>query len=220
MGSVTTACASAGIIAGILALTGLNIRLTGILVDLSRGNLFVLALMTAIAAYILGMGMPTVAVYITTSITLAPALIQLGLSPIVAHFFVFYTAMLAFITPPIALAVYAAAGIAKEDIFKVGFEAIKLGLLLFVLPFLFIFKPAILLQGSIGDIIFVFANTFISLFPLSIGLIGYSFKEIGLIKRIIYFTVALLILYPEVMSTIVGIALFISLIVLDKVRVH
>jgi TRAP transporter 4TM/12TM fusion protein len=218
MGSVAMASASAGMIVGVLTITGLGLRFTSILTNLAGGNLLFLLILTAIAAYILGMGMPTTAVYITTAILLTPALIMLGVSPLSAHMFTFYTAMLSMITPPVALAAYAAAGIAKESPFKVGFDAMKLGFLLFVLPFLFVYKPALLLNGTSLEIVSTFLTLFIAIFPLSMAFIGYSVRKLQKWERAVYFVSAALLLSAEVYFSIIGIAIFFSLLLLDLSR--
>lgn len=214
--SIAMACASAGLIVGSLTLTGLSLKFTSILLHLSGGNIVVLLILTAIASYILGMGMPTTAVYITVVILLTSALITSGIPPLVAHMFAFYTAMLSMITPPVALAAFAAAGIAKEDPFKVGLQSIKLGFLLFILPFLFVYKPALLLIGSWLDILLSFFNTLISIFPISIAFVGYSFKTINIIYRALYMISGILILIPEIYTSILGLSLFIFLLIKDK----
>jgi len=218
MGNVAMACASAGIIVGVLTITGLSLKFTSVLTNLSGGNLLVLLILTAIAAYILGMGMPTTAVYITTAIILTPALIQLGVPRLSAHMFTFYMAMLSMITPPVALAAYTAAGIAKANPFKVGFDAMKLGFLLFVLPFFFVYKPALLLIGTPLEIASTFLTVFIAVFPLAMAFIGYSVRVLPIWERVIYFLAAALLLMPELYSSIIGGAIFAALLLLDLSR--
>ena len=218
MGSVAMACASAGMIVGVLTITGLSLKFSSILTSLAGGNLLVLLILTAIAAYLLGMGMPTTAVYITTAIILTPALIQLGVPRLSAHMFTFYLAMMSMITPPVALAAYTAAGIAKEDPFKVGFEAMKLGFLLFVLPFFFVYKPALLLIGTPLEIALTFLTVFLGIFPLAMAFIGYSVRALPIWERVIYFIAAALLLLPELYSSIIGGAVFAALLLLDLSR--
>ena len=218
MGTVAMACACAGIIIGVLTITGLSLRLTAIMTSASGSNIVVLLLLTAVAAYILGMGMPTTAVYITVAVVLTPALIVLHVPPLVAHFFAFYTAMLCMITPPVALATYTTAGIAGENPTAVGFEAMKLGFLLFVLPFLFVSAPALLLIGTPIAIALTFANTFLALFPMAMGFVGYSLRPLGRMARFLYLASAALILYPELFTSLAGIALFAILLFQDLRR--
>jgi len=214
--SVAVACAAAGIIIGSLTITGLNLKLSTLLMQWSGGNLTLLLLLTMGVAYVLGMGMPTSAVYVTVAATLTPALIMAGLHPVVAHIFSFYAAMLSMITPPVALASFAAAGIVKENPFKVGLGAMKFGLMLLVLPFIFAYKPALLAIGTPLEIMATFINTLISFFPLSIAFIGYSNRALGYAERLLYLLSAALILIPEVYTSIVGLAIFLLLLMYDK----
>jgi TRAP transporter 4TM/12TM fusion protein len=214
--SVAVACAAAGIIIGSLTITGLNLKLSTLLMQWSGGNLTLLLLLTMGVAYVLGMGMPTSAVYVTVAATLTPALIMAGLHPVVAHLFSFYAAMLSMITPPVALASFAAAGIVKENPFKVGLEAMKFGLMLLVLPFIFAYKPALLAIGTPLEIMATFITILISFFPLSIAFIGYSNRALGYVERLLYLLSAALILIPEVYTSIVGLAIFLLLLMYDK----
>jgi TRAP transporter 4TM/12TM fusion protein len=214
--SVAVACAAAGIIIGSLTITGLNLKLSTLLMQWSGGNLTLLLLLTMGVAYVLGMGMPTSAVYVTVAATLTPALIMAGLHPVVAHLFSFYAAMLSMITPPVALASFAAAGIVKENPFKVGLEAMKFGLMLLVLPFIFAYKPALLAIGTPLEIMATFIIILISFFPLSIAFIGYSNRALGYVERLLYLLSAALILIPEVYTSIVGLAIFLLLLMYDK----
>jgi TRAP transporter 4TM/12TM fusion protein len=214
--SVAVACAAAGIIIGSLTITGLNLKLSTLLMQWSGGNLTLLLLLTMGVAYVLGMGMPTSAVYVTVAATLTPALIMAGLHPVVAHLFSFYAAMLSMITPPVALASFAAAGIVKENPFKVGLEAMKFGLMLLVLPFIFAYKPALLAIGTPLEIMATFITILISFLPLSIAFIGYSNRALGYAERLLYLLSAALILIPEVYTSIVGLAIFLLLLMYDK----
>jgi TRAP-type uncharacterized transport system fused permease subunit len=144
---VIAACACAGIIIGVTTLTGLGLKFTGIIVDLGGGSLFLTLLLTMIACYILGMALPTTAAYIMVAVLAAPALIELGVPVLAAHLFVFYCALLSAITPPVALAAFAGAGIAGADPIKTGFTAAKIGAMLFLLPFAFVYVPSLLIHG-------------------------------------------------------------------------
>jgi len=144
---VISACACAGIIVGVTTLTGIGLKLTGIILHLGVGNIFLTILVTMIASYILGMGVPTTAAYIIVAVTAAPALIDIGVSPIAAHMVIFYSALLSDITPPVALSAYAAAGIAHADPMKIAFEAMRLAFVRFLFPFLFVYIPALLFQN-------------------------------------------------------------------------
>ncbi len=151
--SVASACACAGIIVGMFSLSGLGHKLSYILVQISGGSLFLLLFLTAVCNVILGMGMPTTAVYIILATLAAPALVKLGISPMAAHLFVFYFGCLSHITPPVALAAYAGASLAGAPPMKTGFAAWRIGLVGFIVPFMFVYGPALILEDSVLNII-------------------------------------------------------------------
>ena len=142
------ACACAGIIIGIVILTGLGITFTQWVVGLSQNTLLLALLLTMAAGIVLGMGMPTTPAYIIMVSLLVPALVKLGVVKPAAHMFAFYFAILSAITPPVALAVYAASGLAKSDLWKTGWAAVKIGAAGFVVPFMFVYEPALLMIGD------------------------------------------------------------------------
>ena len=204
------ACASAGIIIGSLDSSGLGFRLSGILVDASGGHLFLLLLLTAIASFILGMGMTSIPCYLVLVILVAPALIQLGVVPIAAHLFVFYWGLISFLTPPVAVAAYVAAGISGGNPMRTGFIAMRLGVVKYIVPFLFVYSPSLLLTGPIGHIIIALIAGIIGVMILSIGLEGFFLKRITLMERSLFILGGFLALMPvhiswEIMS--VGIML-------------
>lgn len=146
--SVAIACACAGIISGVISLTGLGLRFSSILIQLSGGNLLIMLLLTMLAAIIMGMGLPTSAAYVILAVLTSPALIELGVTPLAAHFFIFFFACISTITPPVALSAYAGAGIAGADPMKTGWTAFRIGLAGYIVPFLAVYKPAIMLIGT------------------------------------------------------------------------
>ena len=147
------ACACAGIIIGVVTLTGLGITFTQWVVGLSQNTLLLALVLTTIAGIMLGMGMPTTPAYIIMVSLLVPAMIRLGVSKPAAHMFAFYFAILSAITPPVALAVYAAAGLAKSDIWTTGWAAVRIGAAGFIVPFMFVYEPALLMIGDWPTII-------------------------------------------------------------------
>jgi TRAP transporter 4TM/12TM fusion protein len=190
------ACASAGIIIGSLEASGLGFRLSSILVDASGGNLFLLLLLTAVASFILGMGMTSIPCYLVLVILVAPALAQLGVVPIAAHLFVFYFGLISFITPPVAIAAYVACGISGGHPMRTGFIAMRLGVVKYIIPFLFIYNPALLFIGPAGIIaLAVIAGTLGVIF-LSIGIEGYFIQKASLIERILLIGGGFLLLMP------------------------
>ena len=145
---VIAACATAGLIVGVVTLTGIGLKLSANMVDLAGNSLFVALVFTMIASLVLGMGIPTTATYIVLATMAAPALEKLGVVPLAAHLFVFYFGVVADITPPVALAVYAGAAIANSNPWKTGIEAVKLALGAFLVPYIFVLSPVLILVGA------------------------------------------------------------------------
>lgn len=198
-------CTAIGILVGSIEITGVGINLTSELLTISGGNLMILLLMTAIAAFILGMGMTAVSVYLLTVILLAPAVIKAGVEPIAAHMFLFYFGCLSFITPPVAVAAYIAAGISGGDPWKTGFRAVRLGFAAFLVPWAFVFDPGILMIGPPLKIIGGFI--FITLSVLSIGVAfeGYFLKELKIREKMLLILMGIFLFIPNFMTR--GIAL-------------
>ena len=190
------ACASAGIIIGSLEASGLGFRLSSILVDASGGNLFVLLLLTAISSFILGMGMTSIPCYLVLVILVAPALVQLGVEPIAAHLFVFYYGLISFLTPPVAIAAYVACGISHGHPMRTGYIAMRLGVVKYIIPFLFVYNPALLWIGPGGIIALTIISGILGTILLSIGLEGYFIKRLTLIERILLVVGGFFLLLP------------------------
>ncbi|WP_119421808.1 TRAP transporter permease [Desertibaculum subflavum] len=165
--------AAIGLIVGALVVTGMVGTITNDLVFLAGNNTLVLLIMGAITCFILGMGMTVTAAYIFLAIILAPALIKVGLDPLAVHMFLLYWGMLSFITPPVALAAFAGASIAKTDPMATGFEAMRLGTIIYFIPFFFVFNPALLLIGDVGEILIVCSSAVVGVVLLSAALQGY-----------------------------------------------
>lgn len=202
--SVALACATAGIIIGCLSLTGLAVKLSSILVSLAAGNLYVLMLLIALVGIVLGMGLPTTGVYVILSSLAAPALVQLGVSPMAAHMYVFYYGVIAVITPPVAVASYAAAGISGASPNKTGWQAVKLGLAGFILPVTFVLNPSVLMEGPVFNIILSCATMLLALMEVSSALTGIYVRTI--VGRILIFISAMLLLDGGVVTDMIGIA--------------
>jgi TRAP transporter 4TM/12TM fusion protein len=189
-------CAGAGMIIGLLTTTGLGFALSLYLLDFGGQSLFALLLVTAGVGIVLGAGLPTTGVYLLMASLAAPALTQLGIAPIQAHMFVFYFGMLSMISPPIAMASFAAASIAGGDQMKTSVEAFRLGWIAYVLPFLFIYKPGLLLIGSWFDIAYVFISSCVALFLVTGGLIGYARARLGVVARVCWTVLGLAMIAP------------------------
>jgi len=145
--TIAVACSAAGIIVGIISLTGVGVKFTSVILALAAGRLFLALVLTAVVTVILGMGMNITPTYILSASLAAPALIKAGIEPIAAHMFILYFAAMATMTPPVAMAAYTAAAIADSDPLRVGFTAVRLGIVAYIIPFVFIYRPEILLHG-------------------------------------------------------------------------
>src|SRR5690606_33072393 len=201
---VATACATAGIIIGIVGATGLGVKFSQSLIDLAGGFLPLALILMMIACIILGMGLPTTAAYIITAVLGAQALVEMGISLMAAHLFILYFAILSFITPPVALAAYAGAGIAKSDPFKTGFTAWRIALPSFFIPYLFVYNTALLGEGPIGEVIWVFFTATIGVISISASTTGWLMCTLGLVERILWCAMAILLLFPEVYTDLTG----------------
>lgn len=205
---IAMACACAGIVVGIMLLTGLALRLSEILIDFSGGNLFVLMLLTMVISLILGMGLPTSAVYIILATLVAPAMMQLGVGTLAAHMFIFYFGVLANVTPPVAIAAYTGAGIAGADPLTTGFIAARLALAGFILPFMWVYNPSLLLIGSPWSIAAAIFTAMAGIAALASGVQGYFF---GLLApwyvRAILLAGSLALIKPGIATDLVGFSL-------------
>jgi TRAP transporter 4TM/12TM fusion protein len=224
--AVALACACAGIIIGIVTLTGLGITFTQIVVSMARDTLILALILTMIAGIVLGMGMPTTPAYIIMTSLLVPAVIALikaaGLNQVpgadpeltakaAAHMFAFYFAILSAITPPVALAVYAAAGLAKSDLWATGLAAVKIGAAGFIVPFMFVYEPALLLIGEWQDIALACLTATAGCLLLSAGLHGYLLAACNAFQRILLIVAAFLLVRPGLYTDLVGFGLALAI---------
>jgi TRAP transporter 4TM/12TM fusion protein len=216
---VAIPCALAGIVIGVLSFSGLGLKFTSIIIDISGGNLVAVMLLVAVGCIILGMGMPTTSAYIMAAVLLAPALQNLDVVPIAAHMFVFYFAIMSMVTPPVALASYAAAGIAKADINKTGWQAFGLALSGVLIPFAFVFSPSLLLIGSWQVILMSTATAILGIVCLSIGIIGWFGDNISVSMRTLFAVASILLIIPGWSSDAIGLLLF-SLLVAKRLTVY
>jgi TRAP transporter 4TM/12TM fusion protein len=204
---VAMACACAGIVIGTIALTGLGIGLTALLVTLAQNSLLVALLVTMVAGIVLGMGMPTTPAYIVMVALLVPALVKLGVVTPAAHMFAFYFAILSAITPPVALAVYAAAGLAKSELWSTGLAAVRLGAAGFLVPFLFVYQPELLLIGEPGRVAVAVGTAMLGVLALAAALTGHWLRACGPAERLALGLAALLLVSPERLAELVGLGL-------------
>lgn len=197
--SVAIPCAIAGIIVGVITLSALGLKFTGMILGISGGNLVIILIMTSFICLILGMGMPTSAAYITVAVLAIPALIKAGLEPITAHFFGFYFANLSMITPPVALAAYAAAGISGANASKVGIKACYLGMAIYALPFLFATYPSLLLVGSLPRTLMEFLKVGAIVVSFCSVYMGFFSKKVNTVERVLFFSAAVLLWLSKAM---------------------
>jgi TRAP transporter 4TM/12TM fusion protein len=205
--SVAMACTCAGIVIGCVTLTGIGISFTQLVVLLARDMLPLALSLTAIAGIILGMGMPTTPAYIVMVSLLVPALVKLGAVTPAAHMFAFYFAILSAITPPVALAVFAAASLAKTDLWKTGWEAVRIGAAGFIVPFMFVYEPALLMIGDWQTIVSSFITATIGTVILAASLQGYLIRPATKWQQVTLFIAALCLIKPGWITDLIGLVL-------------
>lgn len=205
---VLIACATAGIIIGVVTKTGVGLKMATALLDLASGRLLPAMFFTMITSLILGMGVPTTANYVITSTIAAPALVQMNVPILAAHMFAFYFGIVADVTPPVALAAYAGAGIAGANPMKTGVVAAKLAIAAFIVPYIFVLSPEILMiGGSAGKILFASITALIGMWGVSIAMIGYCVKNTNILQRIMFFFGGLLLIDPGHITDAIGVAI-------------
>jgi TRAP transporter 4TM/12TM fusion protein len=211
--SVAAATASAGIIVGVVTKTGLGLKLANGLVDLSGGYLLPTLFFTMIAALVLGMGSPTTANYVITSTIAAPAIIILGVPDLSAHLFVFYFGIVADITPPVALAAFAAAGVSGGEPIRTGIQSAKLAIAAFIIPYIFVLSPELLMiDTTLQGIVWVVITSITGMIAIGSAMVGFWARKMNVFERIIAFITGLMLVYPEGITDIVGITVFIGLV--------
>jgi TRAP transporter 4TM/12TM fusion protein len=203
---VSIACACAGIIVGTVTLTGLGLKMGNGLVELAGGYLLPTLVLTMISSLILGMGAPTTANYIITSTIAAPALLKLNVNPLTAHMFVFYFGIIADITPPVALAAFAGSAIAKSDPIKTAFNASKLAIAAFLIPYMFVLNPQLLLiDTTAAEIVQITITSLIGMLGIGIAMQGYIFGKVNWILRIAFLLGGLALIDPGLLTDLIGI---------------
>ena len=206
--TVATACGVAGIISGSITMTGLANELINGIIAVSNNQLIVALFLTMLCCIVLGMGVPTTANYCIMAATCAPILIRMGVPALAAHFFVFYFGIVADITPPVALAAYAGSAIAKANPMKTAFNASRLAIAVFIVPYVFCFSPALLMiDTNATEVIRIVITSFIGIFGVAAGLEGYLKKEMNPLQRIVFVVAGLMLIFPSWITDVVGIVL-------------
>jgi TRAP transporter 4TM/12TM fusion protein len=205
MVSISVICAAAGLIVGMISLTGLGVKLGAVVMLLSQGNLLIVLILTSIACMVLGMGMPGVAAYVIVASTIAPALVKMGVPIMAAHLFAYYFSQMSAITPPVALSSYAAAAIAESGLWETGWVGFKMASAGLIVPFMFVYSPTLLLEGSIIQIVWSVITSLIGTFTLASGLVGFLGKrKINIGFRVTMILLSLLLIDQGIFTDAIG----------------
>lgn len=207
---VAAACAAAGIVVGVASLTGIGLRMSEFIMVVSQGRLPVALALTALGSIVLGMGLPTTAAYVVLAALGAPALVELGVPLLAAHLFIFYFGCISNVTPPVSLAAYAAAGIAGSPPLKTGWTAMGLASVGFLVPFMFIYAPPLILQGSPGEVLATSASALVGAVALAGAVTGYVRGAIGPARRIVLLAAAVALIAQGVLWDVAGLVLFLA----------
>jgi TRAP transporter 4TM/12TM fusion protein len=205
---IAVSCGCAGIVVGVLDVTGLGIKFVTIVTELSFGIFSFSLMLVMLACLILGMGVPTAPAYIIAAMIAAPTLVNFGLKPIVAHMFVFYSCLLSAITPPVALAAYAAASLSGGGVMATGIHASKLGFVKFLVPYMFVYNAAFLMIGSPLFVIWSFVTGVIGTVAFVFALEGYFLHRLSVLEKIVFAACGLAALVPEMKTDLIGLAVF------------
>jgi len=216
--SVAAACACAGIIVGVISLTGIGAKFSSLMLSVAGQNVFIALVMTMVASLILGCGLPTTAAYMVLATLAVPALIKLGVPLLSAHLFVMYFGCISTITPPVALSAYAGAALAGANPNKVGYTAFRFGIVAFIVPFMFVYDNALLLQGTFFVILRVIITSLLGVYLIAIGIQGYFRKPCNWIQRILAFAAGILMVNPTLVTDIIGIVCIAAFAVITIIR--
>jgi TRAP transporter 4TM/12TM fusion protein len=216
---VAAACAAVGITVGVFSLTGLGLKLANIILTLGSGSLFMTLFFTMVASIILGLGLPSIPCYIITATMAAPALAAYHIDPLASHLFVFYFGAIANLTPPIALAAFAGAGIAGADPQRTGWISCKLALAGFIVPFIFIYKPAmLLLESSFIDIAIATVTTILAVIALAASTEGFLFSRLNWGNRILLIAAAIALIFPQPVYVCSGLAILAAVLIFQYLK--
>lgn len=208
--SVGIACAMAGIISGVIMGSGLGYRISSILTSVAGTSMLLLLVLTMVVSLIMGMGVPTTEAYLVLASLVAPTMIQLGIPPLAAHMFIFYFGCISSITPPVALAAYAGAGLAGCDPNKTGYKAFRLAFCSFLMPYLFVYNPVLLMEGGVLDILWSLVTALIGAYLLASGFEGFFFRwSLKWFERPLMILGAVMLIVPGMVTDLVGIAIIV-----------
>lgn len=209
-------CACAGVVVGVISLTGVGARFSSMMLAMAGGSQFVALLLAMVISIVMGMGLPTTAAYALAASVIAPGLQSIGVPPLVAHFFVFYYAVISSVTPPVALAAFAAAGISGADPFKTSITSFKFCIVAFLLPFMFFYSPAILMHGaSWAEVFRVVVTGSIGVYFMAVAVQGWCFGRLNHVQRLIAIVVGVLMLQGNIATDVVGVVMGVALLIIQ-----
>jgi TRAP transporter 4TM/12TM fusion protein len=205
----------------VIGTTGIGIKVSDTIYSMGNSTLLGSLVLSAVLSTILGMGMPTTAAYVLTAAIIAPSLVSLGVNQLATHLFLFYYAIMAGLTPPVCTVVYVAAGMAGANWVKCGFESVKMAIVAYLVPFMFVYNPALLMQGNVWEILWCALTGAVGAFSMAVGLTGYEFRQMGIFSRVTMIAGAVLLIAPERLTDIVGLILVIipTMLQVAKMRV-
>ena len=216
--TVAVACAMAGIVAGCITVTGLASKIITAIVSISGGHAMIALVLTMLCCIVLGMGVPTTANYCIMAATCAPILTTIGINPIAAHFFVFYFGIVADITPPVALAAYAGSAIAKADPMRTGFNATKLAIAAFIVPYIFAMNPVMLfIDTTAFEVVQIVISSLVGLFGVASALNGFLYRPVNWLFRILLVAGGLCMMVPGTLTDVIGLAIIVAVILYQRV---
>jgi len=215
---IAATTAAAGMVVGILSLTGLGGKLSLALLTLAGGNVLPMLVVAMFVALLLGMGLPTTAAYAIMASTLAPALVQAGIPPLAAHLFLFYFACLSALTPPVALASYAAASLARAPMWETGWQSVRFALAGFIVPYMFVYGPSLLMQGHWYDVLWSVVTGAVGTLCLGGAVVGYLLKPATWVERLLLFAAAVLLIKPGLLTDGAGFGLLAVTVALQRAR--
>jgi TRAP-type uncharacterized transport system fused permease subunit len=197
----------------VVKFTGISLKFSSIVVRLSGGNLSIALILCMLAALVLGMGLPTPAAYVIQASLTAPALIQMGLLPMQAHLFILYFSSIAVITPPVALAAFAAASLSEGNATTIGFKAFRLGLVAFIVPYMFAYGPGLIMEDTLINFLLATCTSIIGVFFIAVSLTGWFKANYNIFGRVLLFGASLLLLMQGLLTDVIGLALGIFIII-------
>ena len=216
---VAIACAMAGLVSAVVMGSGLGFRISSALIEVANGNLLILLILTMIVSLIMGMGVPTTAAYLVLAVLVAPSLTQMGVQPLAGHLFIFYFGIISAITPPVALAAYAGAGLAGCSPNKTGFRAFRLAIAGFILPYIFVYNPVLLFQGAWYEIALAFVTALVGVYCLAGAIEGFVFRwKLHMVERAVLLAGALSLLVPGLLTDLCGILCLAAIYLLHAAR--